>query len=285
MKIMRKITVVLAAVLVINTMSVVPAAAEEEEKIDIASSLVTKDLSNFVETMKFNGKDRINNVRFYYNGKLLQSEKDFKVEYSDNFFVGTAEVKYTGIGDFTGEFIKKFYIVKMPVSEITTKASYNSKGVLVVSANNGSYGMDLNKDYTYTTYVDFYGDVTVTFTGIGDNYTGTFIRVIENEDTPITATSSYLKTVTLTKVKNVKKKSIVVKWKKLKNVTGYKLKYTNKKTGKSTTVKLDSKAKSYTIPNCKKKANYSVKIRSYIRFEGKTYNSDWSKIYKVKIKK
>lgn len=256
-----------------------------DELIDIASDNVRKDYSNFVETMKFDGKDRINNVKLYYNGKLLQSEKDYKVEYSNNFFVGTAEIKFIGIGDFTGEIIKKFYIVKMPVSEITTKASYNSKGELVVSANNGSYPMDIGKDYSYTYSVDFYGNVTVVINGIGDNYTGSVEKTIKNSKTPLVATSTYLKNVTLTKVKNIKKKKISIKWKKLKNVTGYKLKYTCKKTGENVTLKLKNKIKSYTLTKCKKKATYKIKIRSYIKYDKKTYNGNWSQTYKVKIKK
>ena len=233
-----------------------------DELIDIASDNVRKDYSNFVETMKFDGKDRINNVKLYYNGKLLQSEKDYKVEYSNNFFVGTAEIKFIGIGDFTGEIIKKFYIVKMPVSEITTKASYNSKGELVVSANNGSYPMDIGKDYSYTYSVDFYGNVTVVINGIGDNYTGSVEKTIKNSETPFVATSTYLK-----------------------NVTGYKLKYTCKKTGENVTLKLKNKIKSYTLTKCKKKATYKIKIRSYIKYDKKTYNGNWSQTYKVKIKK
>lgn len=83
--------------------------------------------------------------------------------------------------------------------------------------------------------------------------------------------------VKLTKVKNVKKKSIQIKWKKIADVAGYQVSYGKKK--KLTT------ANSIKIKKLKKKKKYAVKVRAYTVVDGKNVYGKWSKVKKVKIKK
>lgn len=87
--------------------------------------------------------------------------------------------------------------------------------------------------------------------------------------------------------KTSKKKHLKIKWKKLKNVTGYQIKCgLNKKTTKGKKVYLTkTNCKSKTIKGLKSKRKYYVKIRAY-----KTYKSPSGKILKAygkwsKIKK
>lgn len=87
--------------------------------------------------------------------------------------------------------------------------------------------------------------------------------------------------------KTSKKKHLKIKWKKLKNVTGYQIKCElNKKTTKGKKVYLTkTNCKSKTIKDLKSKRKYYVKIRAY-----KTYKSPSGKILKAygkwsKIKK
>ena len=83
--------------------------------------------------------------------------------------------------------------------------------------------------------------------------------------------------VKLTKVKNVKKKSIQIKWKKIADVAGYQVSCGKKK--KLTT------ANSIKIKKLKKKKKYAVKVRAYTVVDGKNVYGKWSKVKKVKIKK
>ncbi len=277
---MKKLaTIVLALVMSLNVAATAMAA------IDINSMVVQKDYTNFYEVVKYNGKDRIQNIKFTYNNKVLNSEQDFTVKYENNLNVGVATVYYTGIGQFEGVLKKTFRIVKMPVDDVTLKATYNDDGTVTASANNGSEDMVLNKDYTYKYNVDVDGNVVVTFTGIGDNYTGVGQYIIANKNTNIVAARSYLKKMAFTKAKNIKKKKISLKWKKVSKVEGYELCYYKKGSSKKTTKKLKSSVKTYTIKSLKKNATYKVKIRCYLNYQNKKYNSKWSAISTIKIAK
>ena len=80
------------------------------------------------------------------------------------------------------------------------------------------------------------------------------------------------------KVKS-KKKSLTVTWKKVRGVTGYKIQYSLKKNFKKAKSKTIKKASttSLTIKKLKSKKKYYVRIRTYKKISGKTYQSNWSK--------
>lgn len=89
-------------------------------------------------------------------------------------------------------------------------------------------------------------------------------------------------------VKNNKKRSLTVKWKKIKGANGYEVKYArNKKFTKGKKVKTvkSGKKASLTIKKLKKKT-YFVKVRAYtLDTNGKKVYGDWSKVKSVKIKR
>lgn len=93
------------------------------------------------------------------------------------------------------------------------------------------------------------------------------------------------KQVKIKSVKNNKKKSFKIKWKKVKGAKGYQVKYAlNKKFTKGKKVK-NTKKLSLTVKKLKKKT-YFVKVRAYtLTKDGKKVYGSWSKIKKVKIKK
>ena len=84
-----------------------------------------------------------------------------------------------------------------------------------------------------------------------------------------------------------KKKSLKLTWKKVSNITGYKLQIAKKKSfkkAKTYTVKKTTK----TIKKLKRKKTYYLRIRTYklVKSSNKeiyTY-SDWSKVVKKKVK-
>lgn len=102
-----------------------------------------------------------------------------------------------------------------------------------------------------------------------------------------TYTKTFTPKVTLKKpvLKKVKagKKSITVKWKKVKKANGYQISY---KVGKKTKKKLVKGVKKLTkkIKKLKKGKKYTVKVRAYKIVNGKKYFSPWSKAKKVKTK-
>lgn len=254
--------------------------------VDINSSDVIKDYSNFIPSMTYNAKDRINNIKFFYNGERLNSIKDYMITYKNNFYPGIATITYTGVGNFEGTFVANFTIEKTPVTEITVKASFNKNKKLVVTANNGSSNLVEGVDFTYTASTDVDGNVKVNVKGIGDCYTGLVTKTISSEDNPNPSARSVLKVVKFTKVKNVKKKKVQLKWKKIKKIAGYQIKYSKKSNFASATkVFVKASAASKTITKLKKKKTYYFKMRSYINYNKKKYYSEWNTKKKVKIKK
>ena len=112
----------------------------------------------------------------------------------------------------------------------------------------------------------------------------TGVTTDQTTDKTVSAKSVTPGRVTVSSVKNKKKKSITLTFKKVKNATGYQYSYaTNKKFKKAkskTTKKL-----SVTIKKLKKKKTYYVRVRAYSVANGKKKYGKWSKIKKVKIKK
>lgn len=285
MKSLKILSLVLALTLAFS----VTVFADDPEPIDINSSAIIKNMSNFVKTMYYEPRDRVNNVIFYDGEEKeenrLSSVKDYYVEYENNMLPGTATVTYTGVGKYTGTFKVTFNIAKMPIANITTKASYNSKKQLVVTANNGSEDLVYGTDFTTTAVTDVDGNVTVTFTGKGAKYTGTCKKVIKAKNNPYPAPRSYLKNIVLTKYKNIKGKKVQLKWRKLSNIAGYQIRYSMKSSYASAKkVTLANTAKSFKTKKLKKKTTCYIKIRCYIIHNNKKYYGNWTSV-RVKIKK
>lgn len=109
--------------------------------------------------------------------------------------------------------------------------------------------------------------LTVTAAGTGSG----------GEQTPGTVDGQKLAKVKLSSAKNVKKKSIKIKWKKVTGAVGYQV-----ACGKKRKV---TKKTSLTIKKLKKKKKYAVKVRAYMLVDGKKVYGAWSKTKKVKVKK
>jgi len=90
--------------------------------------------------------------------------------------------------------------------------------------------------------------------------------------------------VTIRSAKNVKKKTVVVKYKKATNAKGYQVWWATSKKFKKAKKKFTTKT-TYKIKKLKKKKKYYIKVRAY-NLNGKTkvYGA-FSKVKKVKIKK
>lgn len=280
MKSIRLLSLILVFIFAFGTV------AFADEPIDIGSNAIKKDLSHFVKTMYYEPRDRVNNVWFYNGDYRLSSVKDYIVEYKNNYDPGTATVTYTGVGDYTGTYTATFTITRMPIANITTKASFNEKKALIVSANSGSEDLVYGKDFKVTYVTDVDGNVTVKFYGIGTRYTGTCTKTIKAKNNPYPAPRSYLKDVVITKHKNIKGKKIELKWKKIKHIAGYQIRYSKKASFKGATkVTVGPKDKKYITKKLKKKKTYYIKMRCYIIHNGKKYYGDWTYPVKVKIKK
>lgn len=86
------------------------------------------------------------------------------------------------------------------------------------------------------------------------------------------------------KVKNKKKKSVTVTWKKVKGAKGYQIQYSVNKAFSKKKTKFSKKPK-YTIKKLKKKKTYSFRVRAYVLNGKKKVYGKWSAVKRVKIKK
>ena len=81
------------------------------------------DLSNAtvgtISEQEYTGKEIKPSVKVNHNGKELVLDKDYKVSYSNNISEGSATVKITGIGDYTGSITTSFKIVNNSPDKVT----------------------------------------------------------------------------------------------------------------------------------------------------------------------
>lgn len=93
------------------------------------------------------------------------------------------------------------------------------------------------------------------------------------------------KQVKIKSLKKLGKKALSLKWKKIKGVNGYEVKYAlNKKFTKGKKVK-DIKKASVKLNKLKKKKTYYVSVRAYVLApDGEKVYGEWSKVKKIKIK-
>lgn len=260
---------------------------------------VTVDDSN-LKDFEFEGKDKTPIVILTHDDKQLNINVDYEVKYENNFNPGTATIKITGIGNYKGEIVRTFKIVKKSIGNVTIRTSFDANKQLVVKVNNGSYAMTKGADYDYAVVTDATGKITITFTGLGDNYSGTCVKVIEANDNPnapqetTTAKQETTKvSVAKTKVNKATKKKtakkIKISLKKINGATKYQIQISKAKkfNKKSILVKKTVKKATFTINSkkIKKSKTLYVRARAIKIVNGKTYYGKWSKVKKAKISK
>lgn len=267
------------------------------EKFDILPMQITGDnisvdYSQVKASYEFIGKDITPIIRLKCNGEILNPMVDYTVEYKNNFYPGKAGIIIKGIDNYSGEIVKEFEIVKKEIKNVTIRTEFNSNKELVITVNNGSWDMTKGVDYDYTVTTDDRGNITITFTGLGKNYTGATVKVIpadENPNTPtiVAATESMRIGKTIIKTaKNLKDKKMKLSWKKLSKVNGYNIRYAlSKKKLKKAKIKTVKKNTPKYIIKKLKKRKYYVQVRGYSIVDGYKCYGEWSKIKKVTVKK
>ena len=278
------------------------------QSFTISTLDITKAKINAIPKQSYVGASVTPMPTITYANRQLTNGVDFTVTYSNNNFPGTGKATITGIGNFKGSKELTFKIVgDISKATVTGLSPITQTGKAITVANfpafRVSLGKDLvaNSDYTLA-YANntLPGIATITITGKG-SYTGKLtvnFTINKKSSAPSGATKvsgDYVnKKYKKANIRSLKKgkKSITVKWKKVKSIKGYQIEYsTSKKFTKKTSKKvLVSKQKktSTAIKNLKAKKKYYVRIRTYknVKFNGKTVKvySKWSKSKSVKTK-
>ena len=161
--------------------------------------------------------------------------------------------------------------VKISKCKITVKdQTWTGKALKpAVTVKNGKVKLKKGTDYTVS-YKDnkAVGTATVTVKGKG-NYTGS--KKLTFKINP--------KGLDISKVE-ARKKSLTVKWKKRKDITGYEVEYSRKKDFKNSETITIGKAKTVSCEIKKLKSNkkYYVRIRAFKKVNKKNYYSAWSEV-------
>jgi len=216
-------------------------------------------------------------------GMPLIKNVDYKVNYdSGRINSGSYKVTINMIGNYSGT--KTLYFNIKPINALRcsvniSNATYTYSGravtpAVIVKDINGRVIGNSNYIAQYASGRKECGTyaITVTFKG---NYSGK--KMVYFQIIPKRAKVSKL---------TAAKKSLKVKIKREKSVSGYQIQYSlkkNFKSAKSVTLKKNSLT-SKTIKKLKSKKTYYVRVRSYKTVNGKKYYSAWSSAKKKKTK-
>lgn len=148
----------------------------EIAKRNMSSEKIEVAFKNGKSSYTYTGKSIKPEVTVKYDGKKLTKGKDYKVSYSDNKNAGTAKVKITGLGIYSGSCTKDFKIKPVNISKLKI-SKFSTYSFLKTSDINttvkfGSTKLKKDKDYTITFQSSVKkGNNTVTVKGKG-NFTG-----------------------------------------------------------------------------------------------------------------
>ena len=245
-------------------------------RISISKASVTLSTSTYA----YDGKAKKPGVTVKLNGKTLKNGTDYTVSYSNNTKVGTATVKITGKGNYTGSVSKTYSIKndfkKATISGISNK-SYTGKNItqsITVKYNGKTLknGTDYTVSYSSNKNI---GTATVKIAGKG-SYTGTITKTFK-----INPAKQEIQKLT------AKSKAFFVDWAQKGSATGYEIQYaTNSKftSAKKVTI-TNNKTDKTTVSKLSGKKKYYVRVRSYTTVKGTKYYGAWSSVKNVTTKK
>ena len=245
-------------------------------RISISKASVTLSTSTYA----YDGKAKKPGVTVKLNGKTLKNGTDYTVSYSNNTKVGTATVKITGKGNYTGSVSKTYNIKnnfkKATVSGISTKAFTGKNITQSITVKYNGKTLKNGTDYTvsYSSNKNI-GTATVKITGKG-SYTGTITKTFK-----INPAKQEIQKLT------AKSKAFFVDWAQKGSATGYEIQYaTNSKftSAKKVTI-TNNKTDTKTISKLSGKKKYYVRVRSYTTVKGTKYYGAWSSVKNVTTKK
>ena len=245
-------------------------------RISISKASVTLSTSTYA----YDGKAKKPGVTVKLNGKTLKNGTDYTVSYSNNTKVGTATVKITGKGNYTGSVSKTYSIKnnfkKATVSGISTKAFTGKNITQSITVKYNGKTLKNGTDYTFSySNNKKVGKATVKITGKG-KYCGVITKTFK-----INPAKQEIQKLT------AKSKAFFVDWAQKGSATGYEIQYaTNSKftSAKKVTI-TNNKTDKTTVSKLSGKKKYYVRVRSYTTVNGTKYYGAWSASKSVTTKK
>ena len=254
--------------------------------VDVSEVTVKDNLGTRV--LEYNGKERVRPVSLYVGTTKLNPGDDYIVNYENNTNVGMATMMISS-DNFNGVIEKKYQIAKKNLKDIDLDITVNKDNSVIVTGVNPEAGQGVRegKDFITTVKKDKSGYLIITIRAKEINYTGTVVKKVKANPEPVTVNplEKKIKASQVKRVKAVKsKKKITLKWKKMKSVQGYVIRYGLKSNMKHVTVKKVKKnVNRYTLKKLQLAACYYVQVRGYKKIGKKYCYSKWSSKKKIKL--
>lgn len=262
-------------------------------KIDLSSSSVSE-----ISSKTYTGSEIEPNVTVKIDNKTLKENEDYTVTYSNNIYIGTAQITIKGIGNYTGTKTTTFKIVPKQISDVSlVKKTTNSltlswskldnvNGYKIYKYNPTSNSYKLLKtisDSSITSYTDedlesasVYSYKVRGYKVIdGNYYYGNYSKIFSE--------STRINKVTNLKLDTRNATSLEISWDKVNNADGYKIYKldTNTNTYKLIDTINSNSTTSYTHSNIVSATNYYYKVKAFKYLNGSNRYSDYSSTLKA----
>lgn len=257
------------------------------ELFDMANSDVTLAKTSYTYT----GKLIKPAVTVEMAAQELTAGEDYGVTYSNNKYPGTATVKVTGKGIYSGT-VSKTFKIKAPSLAAPTNLKSNLSGY-------NDYKVSWKKVSGATGYYvqyKMYGakKFSTKKSVIGTSYKKADLKAGKRYAFKVTPyakingkiytgkskTSSYvytLKKLNRPKVTKLSRTKVKIKWNNIYGETGYQIGYSKKKNGKYTIKTYKTTTAKYKVIKFKKSGKRYYKVRAYKVVNGKKIFGPWSK--------
>ncbi|MCH5252360.1 MAG: hypothetical protein J1F22_05245 [Lachnospiraceae bacterium] len=248
-------------------------------KVPVTKKALKKSMVSVAKKRAYTGKSIKNNFTVKDQKVKLRSGKDFDVSYKNNKKIGKATITFTGTGNYKGKVRATYKIQKKSVKGVTCrfkkiKRYTGKKRTAGLVLKNGSVKMKKNRDYTvvYKKNVEI-GKASIVIRGKG-NYKGK--RTLHFTIVP--------RKPAIRKVVR-KKGGFQLTLSSQKESKGYYVQVSSVRSfKKSKTQSYVTAGNRFGLRSLEKRSTWYVRVRSYTVKKGKTYNSAYSKVKKVKVK-
>lgn len=239
---------------------------------------------SYSKTCYYTGKDVKSPVTIKDGSRTLVLNTDYTVSYSNCKEIGTAKLKVTGKGNYTGTLSGSYSIKlgKVAISKISA-VTYNQIKLTwnkVPGASGYKVYRSTKSGGSYSLIKTITSGSTVSYTNTGlTNGRTYYYKVIAYRTvkgvkkyspySPVKSQRAQVAQAGMSSVKAKNYSSVVVSWKKVPYANGYTIYRSTSKDGSYKSVGYTKTALSYTDAKCTTGVTYYYKVRAY-RYNGKT---------------
>ena len=255
-----------------------------EKSFDIIPVNISKLTCSGISEQIYTGSELRPDVEIQYGGNVLTPGTDYTITYTNNVNPGTAEAEIQLTGNYDGTRTVYFPIALGEIKNLSAKAESTSSIKLTWDKNgSGSY-----KIYRYDSSSDKYVYLdtiaSCSYTDTKRAQATVYKYKVCSAACGKTGQPSICSALTKISTPEIKaqtlNKAVKISWKENTKANGYVIYRYSWQDGDFKKIKTitSGSVTSYTDKNLSNSNEYCYKIRTYVKFNGKTYYSDYSNI-------